>query len=200
MNVFNAKFIGYFFMHQTDLFLVFTRPLDSVDALYMVTGSVAGIAYGEPRLTNDIDIVLAIDDTLADQLAAIFPSDRFYCPPRDVIGIESRRSHRGHFNLIHHESGLKADMFLAGADPLLAWGLTHRQNVTLDEHTSIWIAPLAYVILKKLEYYREGGSEKHAVDIRGMLAVSEDQLDVPFLEEQLDVMHLRPAWKQITRK
>jgi len=187
-------------MHQTDLFLVFSQPLDSVGAYYMVTGSVAGIAYGEPRLTNDIDIVITIDDELADQLETLFPPDRFYCPPREVIGIESRRSHRGHFNIIHHESGLKADFFIAGTDPLQAWGLAHRHNVVLDEHASIWIAPLAYVILKKLEYYREGQSEKHLVDIRGMLAVSGDQLDKSFFEEQLDLMHLRSEWERVANQ
>lgn len=160
----------------------------------MVTGSVAGIAYGEPRLTNDIDIVITIDDELADQLGKLFPPDYYYCPPREVIGIESRRSYRGHLNIIHHESGLKAVLFIAGTEPLLAWGLAHRQNIMLDEQSSIWFAPLEYVVLKKLEYYREGRSEKHLVDIRGMLAVSGEQLDRSFIDQQLDLLHLRDEW------
>lgn len=163
----------------------------------MVTGSVAGIAYGEPRLTNDIDIVISINDDLAEQLEQLFPPEHFYCPPREVIGIEARRSRRGHFNIIHHESGLKADMFTAGKDPLQVWGLVHRQNVIIDENASLWIAPLTYVVLKKLEYYREGQSEKHLLDIRGMLAVSSDQLDHSFLDQQLDLLHLRAEWELV---
>jgi hypothetical protein len=46
---------------------------------------------------------------------------------------------------------------------------------------SITIAPPEYVILRKLEYFREGGSDKHLRDIRAMLAVSGDQLDRPAL-------------------
>ena len=37
------------------------------------------------------------------------------------------------------------------------------------------LAPAEYVIVRKLEYYREGGSEKHLRDIRSMLAVSGDR-------------------------
>lgn len=184
-------------MQPIDFFLIFTGPLDAVGARYMVTGSVAGIAYGEPRLTNDVDIVLGIDDGLTDQLEAIFPADRFYCPPRDVIHIEARRAYRGHFNIIHHESGMKADVFTAGVDPLHAWGLAHRRNVALDQAACFWIAPLEYVILKKLEYYREGRSEKHLMDIRGMMAVSGESMDRSFFDHHLDAMNLRTEWATV---
>lgn len=38
---------------ETDLFLIFTRRLQALGAPYMVTGSVAGTLYGEPRVTHD---------------------------------------------------------------------------------------------------------------------------------------------------
>ena len=40
------------------LFASFTARLESAGIRYMVTGSVASIVYGEPRLTHDVDIVL----------------------------------------------------------------------------------------------------------------------------------------------
>jgi hypothetical protein len=43
-------------MQQVDLFLIFTGPLDFAQIPYMVSGSVASMVYGEPRLTNDVDI------------------------------------------------------------------------------------------------------------------------------------------------
>lgn len=184
-------------MQPTELFFIFTQPLDSAHALYMVTGSVAGIAYGEPRLTNDIDIVITIDHELAGRLENLFSPGEFYCPPREIIEIESRRPHRGHFNIIHHESGLKADMFVAGDDALQHWGLFHRHNIDFSDGKSIWIAPLEYVILKKLEYYREGQSEKHLVDIRGMLAISGENLDRSFFEEQLNRLNLHSEWGRV---
>lgn len=42
-----------------------------------------------------------------------FPLEEFYCPPADVLAIEVQRGQRGHCNLIHHESGFKADVYIA---------------------------------------------------------------------------------------
>ena len=186
-------------MHQVDLFLLFTEPLDAAGFSYMVSGSVAGMVYGEPRLTNDIDIVLAIESSKTNKLAELFPLESFYCPPIDVLNIESRRSHRGHFNLIHHASGYKADVFPSGTDPLQAWGLEHRQCIELSDQRSIWIAPQEYVILRKLEYYREGGSEKHVLDIRGMLELSGDSLDMSVLDEWLPKLGVQAQWDLVSQ-
>ena len=182
-------------MQAADFFLVFTRPLDQAGIRYMVSGSVASIVYGEPRLTNDADMVIVLNDSQIRQLAALFPPNRFYCPPPEIVAAETARDRRGHFNVIHHDTGLKADLFLAGNEPLQAWGLAHRQQVEIGEGLAIWIAPIEYVILKKLEYFREGRSEKHLADIRGMLAVSGDVIDAAFLESQLIDLGLKAEWE-----
>lgn len=161
----------------------------------MVAGSVASIVYGEPRLTNDVDLVVVLNDSQIQALATLYPAERYYCPPPEIIAAESRRARRGHFNVIHHDTGLKADMYLAGDEPLQGWGLTHRQRVDVGNGQAIWIAPIEYVILKKLEYFREGRSEKHLLDIRGMLAVSGAEIDGPFLESQIAELRLSPEWE-----
>ena len=45
-------------MPSPEPFLIFTRTLNELGIRYMVSGSVAAIYYGEPRLTNDVDIIL----------------------------------------------------------------------------------------------------------------------------------------------
>ncbi|MFW5894263.1 MAG: hypothetical protein ACOCUY_03920 [Verrucomicrobiota bacterium] len=165
-------------MHQVDLFLLFTKPLESVGVVYMVSGSVASMAYGESRLTNDIDMVLDLNPMHVEALPRLFPESNYYCPPLEVIRVEVQRSQRGHFNIIHHETGHKADIYLRGTDALQTWGLEHRRKINLATDETIWLAPPEYVIVRKLEYYREGGSEKHFTDIRGMLEVSEDIIDM----------------------
>lgn len=55
-------------------------------------------------------------------------------------------------------------------------------------------APPEYVIVRKLEYYREGGSEKHLRDIRSMLAVSGGQLDLTALNEWIGRRALQNEW------
>ena len=41
-----------------DLLSLFIEPLERLNLDYMITGSVASMLYGEPRLTNDVDLVL----------------------------------------------------------------------------------------------------------------------------------------------
>ena len=75
----------------------------------MVTGAVAATIYGEPRLTHDIDLVIDLRLQDIEGFVDAFPFEEFYCPPPEVIRLEASRSQRGHFNLIHHDTGLKAD-------------------------------------------------------------------------------------------
>ena len=160
----------------------------------MVTGSVAATVYGEPRLTHDVDLVAVLDPARIDRLAQAFPPSEFYCPPVEEITLEAAREGRGHFNLIHHETGFKADVYLAGRDPLHAWGLSRTRSLELDGEP-IAVAPPEYVIVRKLEYFREGGSEKHLRDIRSMLEHSPDQIDRVELERLVASRGLKEAWK-----
>src|SRR5688572_27635493 len=147
------------------LFRPFIERLEALGIPYFVTGSTVGGLYGEPRMTHDVDIVVALSVRDVRRFVEAFPIEEFYCPPEDVLAIEVRRGQRGHCNLIHHDSGFKADIYIA-FDELHRWALAHRKSVTLDGlHMSV--APLEYVIVRKLQYFREGGSEKHVRDIRG---------------------------------
>ena len=181
-------------MPEPDLFKIFVVRLNQVNAPYMITGAVAGILYGEPRMTNDMDLVIDLKASGIGRFIAAFPIDEFYCPPEEVIHTEINRARRGHFNLIHHESGFKADIYTAGEDELHSWGLSARKGIDV-EGERFWVAPPEYVILRKLEYYREGRSEKHLRDISGMLAVSGREIDMDFLEKTVKQMNLGPQWR-----
>lgn len=160
----------------------------------MITGAVASIIYGEPRLTNDIDLVVDMSADDVGAFAKAFPIEDFYCPPPEVIRLEIGRSQRGHFNLIHHETGFKADIYAAGRDELHQWGLNNRKAVDV-EGEKFWLAPVEYVILRKLEYYREGESEKHLRDISSILVFSSDEIDFRMLETQINKRTLEKEWK-----
>ncbi|MEJ2218772.1 MAG: hypothetical protein P8099_19475 [Gemmatimonadota bacterium] len=41
----------------------------------------------------------------------------------------------------------------------------------------IWVAPIEYVILRKLEYYDQSGSDRHLRDVAMMLRISGDTVD-----------------------
>ncbi len=187
-------------MQPTDLFLLFTAPLDQAGIVYMVGGSVASMVYGEPRLTNDIDIVVELDRHSAAAFPLLFPAADFYCPPKEVIVVEAGRASRGHCNVIHHATGHKADIYMTGRDPLQAWGLARRRWIEFGDKKGLWVAPPEYVILRKLEYFREGGSEKHVHDIRGMLAASGDALDDQALTVWVQRLALETVWENVRQK
>jgi hypothetical protein len=186
-------------MPEANLFLMFTKRFNALGVSYMVSGSVAVIIYGEPRLTHDVDLIVVLDREHIQRLPEVFPPAEFYCPPTEVIEVEAAREQRGHFNIIHHESGFKADVYLHGRDPLHAWGLARARQLEVEGQAFI-VAPPEYVIVRKLEYYREGGSEKHLRDVRSMLDTSPDAIDRAELEEQIATRRLQEAWRQVQER
>jgi hypothetical protein len=178
-----------------NLFQLFTSRLEQLGAPYMVSGSVAAMFYGEPRLTNDVDVIIDLDHRAALQLPTLFSSSEFYCPPAEVITIERMRHSRGHFNIIHIETAFKADVYLSGNDPLHSWALTRAQRVNFGGAV-LMFAPIEYVIVRKLEFYREGESEKHLRDIAAMIRVSGDQIDRPKIEEFVEERGLTVEWQK----
>jgi hypothetical protein len=72
-------------MRSLDPLLIFTRVFEALGLRYMVSGSVAAIYYGEPRLTNAVDVIVFLTVEDAVRLQQAFPHDRFYCPPLEVI-------------------------------------------------------------------------------------------------------------------
>jgi hypothetical protein len=183
-------------MPGPDELSLFIERLEAVGAPYMVTGATAAILYGQPRVTNDLDVVLSLNDQTRSALLRAFPETEFYAPPESVIQAEQARLQRGHFNLIHLESGYKADIYLAGADPLHAWALPLRRRLHWSDRLQVAVAPPEYVVLRKLEYYREGRSTKHPADIRAIREVT--GVDEATLTPWLERMGLTTLWRELT--
>jgi hypothetical protein len=96
-------------MDQSELPRYCTTVLEQLGLRYFVTGSVATIFYGEPRFTNDIDIVVALPASRISDFCRAFPSEDFYVREEAVrrdISIKSQ------FNVIHPASGLKVDVMI----------------------------------------------------------------------------------------
>lgn len=182
-------------MLAPDELSLFASRLEAIGSPYMITGATAAILYGQPRVTNDLDVVLALDDAGRAALLRAFPETDFYVPPETVILAEQARHQRGHFNLIHHESGYKADIYLVGSDPLHAWALPLRRRIRWSDDLEISVAPPEYVVLRKLEFYREGGSAKHPLDIRAIAQTT--GVDEVALAPWLDRLQLASLWRQL---
>lgn len=183
-------------MPAADLVTLFAAPLNRLGIPYMVTGAVAAIMYGEPRLTNDIDLVVELGEGDADALQGAFPPPDYYVPPPEVIRIEARRPLHGHFNVIHTATALKADFYPSADDPLHRWALPRRAAHDVEGNV-LWLAPVEYVIVRKLEYLRAGGSDKHLRDIRAMLRESPSAIDDPEFLGQVTRLALEREWKLV---
>ncbi len=77
-------------MGPYELLQKIVETLDQLQIDYLVTGSVAAMAYGEPRLTNDIDIVTAVEERHIAGLLAAFPAEEF-CLSEDPPCVNKRR-------------------------------------------------------------------------------------------------------------
>lgn len=168
--------------------------LEKVGLRYFVTGSVAAIYYGEPRFTNDIDIVVDLPEHRVPELVASFPSGEFYVS-EEALRHAVRR--HGICNIIHIPTSLKIDVVIA-ADTIFNRNRFQRaKRVKPEDQVEAYFASAEDVILKKMDFFREGGSEKHLRDITGIMMVSGDQLDHDYIEEWADHMGLETIWRTI---
>jgi hypothetical protein len=183
-----------------ELYELLQRVVETFDRLqipYLVTGSVAAMAYGEPRLTNDIDIVVGVENRHIAGLLAAFPPDAFYLSEEAIQ--EAIRA-EGQFNIIHPGSGLKVDVIVRKETPFEQSRFTRGRIVRPADTYAAAFASAEDVIIKKMEYYREGGSEKHLRDIAGILKISAGEIDETYIVEWADRLGLRPIWDAIKRR
>jgi len=164
---------------------------------YLVTGSIASMAYGEPRLTNDIDIVAGIQPGQVGDLLAAFPAPEYYLS-EEMIREALRRS--GQFNIIHPASGLKVDLILRRDTPFDRSRFTRKKRLRPAKDYEADFAAPEDVILKKMEFYKEGGSEKHLRDITGIMRISGDEVDCGYITDWAERLGVTEIWNAILKR
>jgi hypothetical protein len=177
---------------EPELPWTFTTRFEDAGISYMIVGAFATLTFGAVRTTEDLDLVLALTRGQVGRFEQAFPEEEFYRPPREPLLTEIDRTERGHFNLIHLATMDRADCYLVGrGDDLQLWALQHRRRVEWrGQHC--WVAPPESVILKKLEYFREGESPKHVWDIQNILRLVD--VDRAFIEAHVARLGLREQW------
>jgi hypothetical protein len=164
---------------------------------YLVTGSVAAMAYGEPRLTNDVDIVAIVEETHIPGLLAEFPSAEYYI---DEDMIKEAIHNLGQFNIIHPTSGLKVDVIIKRDT---AFDESRFRRIRKIQPAPAYKADFASpedVIVKKMEFYKESGHEKHLRDITGILKVSGDTVDRAYISQWVERLGLVDIWEAVQKR
>lgn len=178
-------------MEQHELLRHAARCFDKHGIRYFVTGAVAAIAYGEPRLTIDIDIVADLREDEIPKLKGCYPEGEFYF---DEDSAKRAVSARSQFNIIHPESGLKIDVMISRGDEFDENRFRRARRLRLLEDTEVAFASPEDVILKKMAFYRDGGSEKHLRDIAGILKISAGGIDLAYIGEWAKKLDLEEIW------
>jgi len=145
---------------------------------YRVVGSLASMAFGEPRFTNDIDIAAELTLHHVPDLCRAFPASDYYLSEPAVRDAIRRKSQ---FNIIHPASGLKVDVFIPDDSEFARTESTRARRITSEGAYSAWFGSPEDIILNKLVYFREGGSEKHLRDIAGMMKLLQHKLDRDYI-------------------
>ncbi len=173
------------------------ETLEGLQIPYLVTGSVAAMAYGEPRMTNDIDIVAEVREEHIPGLLKAFPPEEYYIS--DEMIREAIRT-RGQFNIIHPSSGLKVDIIIRRNTPFDESRFRRFRRIQPAETYEAHFAAPEDVIIKKMEFYKEGGSEKHLRDITGIIKISGDELDMQYIAEWAERLGLTEIWRAVKNR
>ena len=184
-------------MEQHELLLFVVGCFEKLKIPYLVTGAIASIAYGEPRFTNDIDVVVDMDLTQIETFKSYFSQDEFYL---DLDSMKTAINRRHQFNIIHPESGLKVDVIISKRDDFDKSRFARIKTLNVSETKSANFASPEDVIIKKLEYFKQGRSEKHLRDIASMLKISSELINRTYISSWAKKLSVSELWEEIQKK
>lgn len=185
-------------MEEKRVFLKMIKVLEELKIPYMITGAVASILYGEPRLTDDIDVVVALKRTDVPLLRKSFPEGEFYVPPDEEIFEEMDR--KGQFNIIHVPTAIKMDCIILKDNEFELEQFRRRRKIPFIDGAEASTSLPESVILSKMLFYKEGKSEKHIRDIIGVLNVSGNVIDRNYIERWSKELDIDDIWEMILQK
>ena len=176
-----------------DLLAEIARTCEELGIPYAVGGSMASMTYGELRTTRDVDVVVSLRGVDVARLLARFPRSDYYHD--EQAALEAVRT-GGEFNIVDNERGLKIDLFVAN-DDIADQQIAHARRLPLPfGGTAMFSAP-EELILRKMEFYSFGWTEKHLRDIAGMLDRPGAEIDEARIESLAAAHGLANVWKAV---
>jgi len=156
--------------------------LEAVGAKYAIWGGIAVVAYGEPRFTQDMDILLSPDQFAVSPFINRLRQTHYHV---DEVSV-NRALIGGFFNVIHLGYHIKTDFYVPEEPELLAM-IADRKYLPFDEmRRAAYITPTS-MIITKLRAYKDSQSTRHLDDIASMVRLQVQKLDA----KQIDVMAAR---------
>jgi hypothetical protein len=183
--------------------LTFARlVIDALDAAaieYMLGGSLALYAWGEPRTTRDCDVVVDMPRNRIRALSAELEKRRMLVPPEILLDLLLAPEGDLPVSAMHLDSGYKAELFLLRpGDTFRASALARRRLVDLGAPLGeIYVHAPEDLILNKVHYYSLSQQTKHVRDIASILAISEGEIDWAYFRAWAARLELVAVWQEI---
>ncbi|MGH8136144.1 MAG: nucleotidyl transferase AbiEii/AbiGii toxin family protein [Steroidobacteraceae bacterium] len=177
-------------MNELDILRIVSERLERLEIPFMLTGSYAMAYYATPRMTRDLDLVVALEAAAVQKLIAAFAAD-FYVDADTAH--EAVRS-GSMFNMMHLASGIKLDLILKKATPYRDLEFSRRTAGELGG-VSTWLVSREDLILSKLVWARDSGSELQLRDVRALLS---DTVDRDYLGRWAAALGVTKLLNQLT--
>ena len=166
---------------------------------YMIGGAIAEWAWGEPRATQDLDVVINLPIKSIRKFSKELEK-RDMLVPADII-LDTIAEDRADIplNAIHMHSGLKADLYLMREGDALRQ-ISFQRRVLIDYGPPIgkvYVHSPEDLILYKLIYLGISGQPKHARDITAILKANRDKIDFEYIQEWVMQLGLGSTWKEL---
>lgn len=169
-------------LSELDLLLDVTQRLEKNGFEYMLTGSMALNHYAQPRMTRDIDIVLAFVLSDLKKLPQLFGEDFYFSENAAKEAV----LHQSSFNVIHNDSLIKIDFMIRKREEYRQVEFDRRQRIEVKDH-KLWIVSKEDLILSKLEWARDSRSKRQLTDVENLLATGADQTYLKTWSQKLNL-------------
>jgi hypothetical protein len=157
--------------------LAFARILDGLGVAHVTAGSLASSLHGEPRSTDDIDVVADLRPAHAAPLVQTLAGDWYVSADAAREAIAQGAS----FNAVHLATGVKVDVFVVGSDAFDAQRVASGRTVRIgtEPDATLRMDTAEYTVLRKLEWFRRGGetSDRQWRDVVGVLRAQGAHVD-----------------------
>lgn len=164
---------------------------------YMVTGSIVSSLQGQPRATQDVDIVVNIITSAIPQLIKAFPPPQYYL---DADSINEAIKYKSMFNLLDTTEGDKADCWILTDEPfdISRFNRKYEENVF---GFKMKISQPEDTILAKLKWAKfSGGSEKQFTDSIRVYEVQYGNLDMRYLQNWANLLQVNELWNRLKKE